>query len=118
MRMPCKSWWIVHRDSQRDLTAGTLLHAAACHTCQSVSACLSLSRSLQVIPSRGVKVAGLLGPAAPIEKKSAHIADVPVGIGGTTMWKLAGLVRAAAHPCLPLSALPPSQLTPRAVSSL
>ena len=48
---------------------------------------------MQVIPSRGVKVAGILGPAAPMEKKSASVADVHVGIGGTTQWKLAGLVR-------------------------
>ena len=64
-----------------------------------------------MIPSRGVKVAGILGPAAPMEKKSAAVADVHVGIGGTTQWKLAGLVRAepfvahglvcACHKCLP-----------------
>ena len=49
-----------------------------------------------MIPSRGVKVAGVLGPAAPVERKSAAVADIPVGIGGTTQWKLAGLVRAPA----------------------
>lgn len=47
----------------------------------------------QVIPSRGVKIAGLLGPAAAIDRKSSIIADTPVGIGGTNQWKLAGLVR-------------------------
>jgi protein transport protein SEC23 len=51
-----------------------------------------LPNLLQVIPSRGVKVAGLLGPAAQMEKKSTHIADTPIGLGGTTLWKLAGLV--------------------------
>ena len=50
---------------------------------------------LQVIPSRGVKVAGLLGPASPTDRKGANISDTPVGIGGTTQWKLAGLVRHA-----------------------
>lgn len=54
----------------------------------------------QVIPSRGVKVAGILGPAAPVEKKGAAVADIPVGIGGTTQWKLAGLVRLPHCPCL------------------
>ena len=49
--------------------------------------------AVQVIPSRGLKVAGLLGPAAAVEKKSQNVADVAVGIGGTTQWKLAGLVR-------------------------
>lgn len=51
---------------------------------------------MQVIPSRGVKVAGLLGPASPTDRKGANISDTPVGIGGTTQWKLAGLVRHAA----------------------
>ena len=46
----------------------------------------------QVIPSRGVKVAGLLGPAAPLEKKGAAVAEQAVGMGGTTLWRLAGLV--------------------------
>ncbi len=49
---------------------------------------------VQVITSRGVKVAGLLGPAAAMEKKSSNVADTPVGIGGTNQWKLAGLVGA------------------------
>ena len=52
---------------------------------------------LQVIPSRGVKVAGLLGPASPTDRKGTSFSDTPVGIGGTTQWKLAGLVR-----CRPL----------------
>ena len=46
-----------------------------------------------MIPSRGLKVAGLLGPAAPTDKKGTNVADTSVGIGGTTQWKLAGLVR-------------------------
>ena len=38
-------------------------------------------------------MAGLLGPASPTDRKSPNISDTPVGIGGTTQWKLAGLVR-------------------------
>lgn len=38
-----------------------------------------------------MQVAGLLGPAARMEKKSLHIADVEVGLGGTTQWKLCSL---------------------------
>jgi protein transport protein SEC23 len=45
----------------------------------------------EIIPSRDVKVAGLLGPAAPIEKKTIAVADTAVGMGGTTCWRLAGL---------------------------
>ncbi len=42
--------------------------------------------SLQIIPSRDVKVAGLLGPASPLEKKGMSVAETPVGLGGTTQW--------------------------------
>lgn len=56
---------------------------------------------LQIIPSRDVKVAGLLGPAAPIEKKTIAVADTAVGMGGTTCWRLAGVAhiwaRATGH---------------------
>lgn len=45
---------------------------------------------LQIIPSRDVKVAGLLGPAAPIDKKTIAVADTAIGMGGTTCWRLAG----------------------------
>jgi len=41
---------------------------------------------LQIIPSRDVKVAGLLGPASPLEKKGMSVAETPVGLGGTTQW--------------------------------
>ena len=37
-------------------------------------------------------MAGLLGPASPTDRKGPNISDTPVGIGGTTQWKLAGLV--------------------------
>lgn len=53
----------------------------------------SLCTGSQVIPSRDVKVGGLMGPAAPVEKKSPSVADTQTGIGGTTLWKMASLVR-------------------------
>lgn len=56
---------------------------------------LSSSAHVQVIPSRDVKIAGLMGPAAPVEKKSTVVADTHTGMGGTTTWKLASLV---SHP--------------------
>ena len=37
--------------------------------------------SPQVIPSKDIKVAGLLGPAARLEKKSINIADTEVRKG-------------------------------------
>ncbi|KAG2499921.1 hypothetical protein HYH03_002208 [Edaphochlamys debaryana] len=52
---------------------------------------LSSNATFEVIPSRDIKVAGLLGCAARVEKKSPHVADVEVGLGGTTTWKLCSL---------------------------
>ena len=60
------------------------------------------SASLQVIPSRidgEVKVSGVVGPAAPLERKGPGIGDQVIGMGGTTIWKLASLV---GLPCCPL----------------
>ena len=57
--------------------------------------------NVQVIPSRDVKVAGLMGPAAPIEKKSSAVADSHTGMGGTTTAKMASLVRPLSPPLLP-----------------
>lgn len=47
----------------------------------------------QIISSRDVKVAGVLGAAAPVVEKgrTAAVADSAIGMGGTTQWKLAGL---------------------------
>ena len=54
--------------------------------------------TLDVAASRGVRVAGLLGPAArggggaaARGGGAAALADTPVGIGGTTQWRLASL---------------------------
>ncbi|KAK9837195.1 hypothetical protein WJX84_004838 [Apatococcus fuscideae] len=48
--------------------------------------------TMEVIPSKDVKVSGALGPGSPIEKKLASaVADQVVGMGGTNRWRLAGL---------------------------
>lgn len=39
-----------------------------------------------------MKVSGVLGRAAPVEKKGPAVGDQVVGMGGTTQWKLASLV--------------------------
>ena len=46
---------------------------------------------MQIIPSKEVKVAGILGPASPLEKKGPAVAETAIGMGGTTLWKLASL---------------------------
>lgn len=45
----------------------------------------------EVVCSRDVKVAGLLGSAASLEAKSSAVAEQQVGLGGTTKWRLASL---------------------------
>lgn len=50
----------------------------------------SLPRT-QVNTSRDVKIAGAIGPCASMEAKGVQVADVSVGIGGTTAWKMCGL---------------------------
>lgn len=44
--------------------------------------------TLEVIPSRDIKVCGLLGPAAAMEKKSVAVSETVIGVGGTTLFKL------------------------------
>lgn len=49
--------------------------------------------SLEVITSRDIKVAGLVGPAAPAEPSHLardRISEAQVGIGGTNIWKFPG----------------------------
>ena len=45
-----------------------------------------------MIPSRDIRVCGVIGPAASLEKKSAHVSENSVGVGGTSLWRLCGLV--------------------------
>eukprot|EP00798_Chlamydomonas_sp_ICE-L_P005189 gene5189-18413_t len=52
---------------------------------------LSSNATIEVIPSKDIKVAGLLGTAARMEKKSPNISDNEIGMGGTTQWKLCSL---------------------------
>jgi len=52
---------------------------------------MSAHATLEVLPSRDIKVNGLLGSACRAEKKSTHVADTEIGQGGTTLWKMCGL---------------------------
>jgi protein transport protein SEC23 len=47
--------------------------------------------TLEVIPSRDVRVCGALGPAAPADRRGPAVAETAVGMGGTSAWKMAGL---------------------------
>lgn len=48
---------------------------------------------MQVIPSRDVRVAGLLGPASSLKKKGRSVARKAVGQCGTTVWKIPSLYK-------------------------
>eukprot|EP00878_Enallax_costatus_P011529 GHUV01012035.1.p1 GENE.GHUV01012035.1~~GHUV01012035.1.p1 ORF type:complete len:713 (+),score=230.46 GHUV01012035.1:401-2539(+) len=52
---------------------------------------MSSHATLDVLPSRDIKISGTLGCCARSDKKSAAVADTEVGLGGTCQWKLAGL---------------------------
>lgn len=52
---------------------------------------MSSHATLEVLPSRDIKISGLLGHAARGDKKSPAVADTEVGLGGTCQWKLCGL---------------------------
>lgn len=52
---------------------------------------MSSCATLDVLPSRDVRVAGLLGPACRADKKGPHVAESEVGQGGTTQWRMCGL---------------------------
>eukprot|EP01023_Acetabularia_acetabulum_P064273 TRINITY_DN8262_c0_g1_i4.p1 TRINITY_DN8262_c0_g1~~TRINITY_DN8262_c0_g1_i4.p1 ORF type:complete len:470 (+),score=73.99 TRINITY_DN8262_c0_g1_i4:292-1701(+) len=46
---------------------------------------------LEVIPSRDIKIQGMLGTGVAVERKSPFISDNTVGMGGTTAWKIPGM---------------------------
>jgi protein transport protein SEC23 len=46
---------------------------------------------LEVVPSRDIRVQGLLGPACRVDKKSPHVSETQVGQGGTTAWRMASV---------------------------
>lgn len=52
---------------------------------------LHSNATLEVHCSRDVRVCGAMGPVSGIERKSPLVSDNPVGIGGTTAWKLCTL---------------------------
>ena len=52
---------------------------------------MAFSASLEVLTSREFKVSGALGPVVSLNKKSANVADVEVGKGGTNAWSLGGI---------------------------
>ena len=47
--------------------------------------------TFEVIASKDIKVSGCVGPCAPLDKKSALVAENAVGMGGTTVWRLCSL---------------------------
>lgn len=52
---------------------------------------LNSNATFEVHCSKDIKVAGVLGPASALEKKSPLVSEQVVGVGGTTAWKLCTL---------------------------
>lgn len=52
---------------------------------------ISSGATFEVIPSRAIKVAGLFGPAARLERKSANASENEMGLGSTTLWRINGM---------------------------
>lgn len=44
-----------------------------------------------MIPSRDIRICGVIGPAACTEKKNLHVSETVVGVGGTSHWRLCNL---------------------------
>lgn len=44
-----------------------------------------------MFPSRDVKINGVIGQCAPLDKKGPSVADQEIGVGGTSAWRLCGL---------------------------
>lgn len=52
---------------------------------------LSFNGTFEVICSKDVKIQGIIGPCASLEKKGISCSDILVGQGNTTAWKMCGL---------------------------
>lgn len=52
---------------------------------------LSFNGTFEVICSKDVKIQGIIGPCASLEKKGTSCSDIVIGQGNTTTWKMCGL---------------------------
>ncbi|XP_010475248.1 PREDICTED: protein transport protein SEC23 [Camelina sativa] len=52
---------------------------------------LCFNGTLEVICSKDVKIQGIIGPCASLQKKGPSVADTVIGEGNTTVWKMCGL---------------------------
>ncbi|XP_077212973.1 protein transport protein SEC23 E-like [Tasmannia lanceolata] len=52
---------------------------------------LSFNGNLDIICSKDIKIQGIIGPCTSLEKKGPSCADVVIGQGNTTSWKMCGL---------------------------
>ncbi|XP_058103196.1 protein transport protein SEC23 E-like isoform X2 [Magnolia sinica] len=52
---------------------------------------LSFNGTLEILCSKDIKIQGIIGPCTSLEKKGASSADIVIGQGNTTSWKMCGL---------------------------
>ncbi|KAI9164240.1 GTPase-activating protein S23 [Blastocladiella emersonii ATCC 22665] len=52
---------------------------------------MGFNATLEVVTSKELKVAGLIGDAVSLNKKTANVGDTEIGMGGTSAWKFAAI---------------------------
>src|SRR5271167_4542813 len=53
---------------------------------------MAFNATLDVKTTKDLKVSGLIGHATSITNKSAYVGETEIGLGGTSTWKMAGLM--------------------------
>lgn len=53
--------------------------------------CMAFNASLEVLTSREFKVSGAIGPVSSMNRKSANVSDISIGVGGTNAWSLGSI---------------------------
>jgi protein transport protein SEC23 len=53
---------------------------------------MAFSATLDVKTTKEIKVSGLIGHAVSVSNKSTYVGETEIGIGGTSTWKMAGLM--------------------------
>ena len=53
---------------------------------------MAFNATLDVKTTKEIKVSGLIGHAVSVSNKSTYVGETEIGIGGTSTWKMAGLM--------------------------
>src|SRR5271169_5273773 len=53
---------------------------------------MAFNATLDVKTTKEIKISGLIGHASSVSNKSTYVGETEIGIGGTSTWKMAGLM--------------------------